>query len=145
MCWFINSVKFSKCLDFETLLWKSCSLNSESKSQVICGCEKFSLGRTASFSVKILFNRQIFRTTQFRSRRGCCVRLTSACCACFWNNSFRRSCSRKVQTSETRGNRDMYGNCKWAASAACFQPNLAYLSLGPRGSDNGRYLTPARK
>ena len=95
----INSVKFSKCLDFETLLWKSCNLNSESKSQVICGCEKFSLGRTASFSVKILFNRQIFRTTQFCSLRGCCVRLTSACCACFWNkNSFRLSCSWKVQT-----------------------------------------------
>ena len=49
----INSVKFSKCLDFETFLRKSCRLNSESKSQVICGCEKFSLGRTALFSVKI--------------------------------------------------------------------------------------------
>ena len=29
----INLVKFSKCLDFETFLRKSCSLNSESKSQ----------------------------------------------------------------------------------------------------------------
>ena len=79
----INSEKFSKFLDFETFLWKSCSLNSESKSQVICGCERFSLGRTASFSVKILFNRQIFRTTQFCSRGDCCIRLTSACCAYF--------------------------------------------------------------
>ena len=106
----INSVKCSKCLDFETLLRKSCSLNSESKSQVICGCEKFSLERTASFSVKILFNRQIFRTTQFRSRGGCCVRLTSVFCAYFSNrNSFPRSCSWKVQTSEPRGNWDIYG------------------------------------
>ena len=30
----INSVKFSKYLDFETLFRKSCSLNSESKGQV---------------------------------------------------------------------------------------------------------------
>ena len=79
----INSVKSCKKLDFETLLRKSCSLNSESKGQVICGCENFNLGRTASFSVKILFNRQIFRTTQFHSRGGCCVRLTSVCCAYF--------------------------------------------------------------
>ena len=90
----INSVKFNKKTDFETLLRKNCSLNSESKSQVICGCENVSLGRTASLSVKILFNRQIFRASQFHSWGGCCFRLTSASCAYFWNkNSFPRSCS----------------------------------------------------
>ena len=48
-----NSVKFRQFSDFETLLRKSCSLHSKTKSQVICDGKNFSLGRTASFLVKI--------------------------------------------------------------------------------------------
>ena len=48
----INSVKFSKYLDFETLLWKSCRLNSESKSQVICGCENLASEERLRFQSK---------------------------------------------------------------------------------------------
>ena len=83
---------------------------SESKSQVICGCENVSLGRTASLSVKILFNRQIFRASQFHSWGGCCFRLTSASCAYFWNkNSFPRSCSSRYCASSVSGHRCRYG------------------------------------
>ena len=58
--------------------------------------ENFSLGRMSSFSVTILFNHQIFRTSHFRSWGGCCVCLTSACCTKIWNkNSFSLSCSWK--------------------------------------------------
>ena len=42
-------------------------------------------------------------------RWGCCVRLTSAYCAYFWNkNSFSRSCAWKVQASEASGNWGIY-------------------------------------
>ena len=108
--WSINSVKFSECWDFETLLRKSCGLHSETKTRVICDGEKFSLGRMASFSVKIVFNRRIVRRTQFYSRGGCCVCLTSAYCTYFWNkNSFSRSCAWKVQASEASCNWGIYG------------------------------------
>ena len=109
----INSVKFSKCLDFETLLRKKLQFEFQVKKpgnlrlrKIILG---FSLGRTASFSVKLklLFNRQIFRTTQFRSRGGGCVwsnnrPMESVCCFAgllwlFYSDFFQSAPAEKIR------------------------------------------------
>ena len=106
----INLVNFSKCLDFETLLRKSCSLNSESKRQVICCCENLASVERLRFQSKFYLIAKYLGQLNFRSRGGCCDRLISVCCAYFWNkNSFPRSCSWKVQTLEPRRNWDIYG------------------------------------
>ena len=49
----INAVKLSKCLDFETLLWKTRSLHSETKRQVRKQVtqKKIYFRKTASFLV----------------------------------------------------------------------------------------------
>ena len=142
----INSVKFNKKQILRHFYGKVSVWISSQKGQVICGCENVSLGRTASLSVKILFNHQIFRATQFHSWGGCCFRLTSASCAYFWNkNSFPRSCSSRYCASSVSGHRCRYGTLSDGQCNYIFKETKQLILDIVWGKSNGTYFPDVSK